>query len=528
MGLVQLIKRLSNSNKERLLGRKTTQIIRYSFVDSDHQSLPSDVLDSAVALHAGISLVNNSQKRIMLIEALPESKLKALGFDNETKDIFDAAIDIYSTDAKRFIADFDIEEQYIKIDIVDERKSYEFAIPEYGKCNGTNAFPHDYQLRLKKDLMSHLLAPENYGTNVTLVTMPTGAGKTVLAMETVVDLFRINHSEKPLKICWLVNSKELSEQSLSSFQKIWKQKGDRKVMAERYFDTFDTLSNIEIDKITFATFQMLTPRLSDGKPEELNFINSLDYLFIDEAHFSNADEYRKVFNHYSNRNNAKIVGLTATPIRSDDDEYSSLRSLFNYYLRIKDIDGVEVESPIQYLQEDGYLSYLNFNVLNESTNITNRNQNKSAYYKSLHESVFNTCKNILERNENTIIFAESKAHAIALSLYLKSKNIENELIVGETPTANRKQYLERLGNNEDSLNILINERILSTGIDVPGLNSIVVLSEIDSVTTSLQILGRAMRGPKNGGNKTNTVYLTKDNKNKLENYNLLEFEALND
>ena len=72
-----------------------------------------------------------------------------------------------------------------------------------------------------------------------------------------------------------------------------------------------------------------------------------------------------------------------------------------------------------------------------------------------------------------------------------------------------------------------NERILSTGIDVPGLNSIMVLSEIDSVTSSLQILGRAMRGPKNGGNKSNTVYLTKDNKNTLENFNLLEDKAIN-
>ena len=114
-----------------------------------------------------------------------------------------------------------------------------------------------------------------------------------------------------------------------------------------------------------------------------------------------------------------------------------------------------------------------------------------------------------------------------MSLYLSSKDIENELIVGDTPNANRKQYLSKLADKKDSLNILVNERILSTGIDVPGLNSIMVLSDIDSVTSSLQILGRAMRGPKNGGNKSNTVYLTKDNKNTLEKYNLLEDKALN-
>ena len=84
-----------------------------------------------------------------------------------------------------------------------------------------------------------------------------------------------------------------------------------------------------------------------------------------------------------------------------------------------------------------------------------------------------------------------------------------------------------MGNSEDSLSIIVNEKILATGIDVPGLNSIMILANIDSITTALQILGRAMRGPNNGGNKNNTIYITRDNRIKLENYHLLEATALN-
>ena len=529
MGLIQLIKGLSNAEKAKFLGKETTRIIRYSFVNSDYKALPTDILDNAVALHAGIILVNKSKNREMLIESLSESKLRALGFEGSSVGIYDSALKVYKSDIKRFIDDFDIEEKYREIIVEDDRESYEYVIPEYGKCNGTNAFPHDYQLRLKKDLMSHLMAPRNYNTNKSLVTIPTGAGKTVLAMETIVDLFRNHHSPKPLSICWLVNSKELAEQSLTSFQKIWKQKGDRKVMAQRYFDRFNTFSSLDVDKITFATFQLLTPRLIDGQLDDMNFLSGLDYLFIDEAHFTGADEYRKVFKFYQDNNdNPKIVGLTATPIRLKDDEFSSLRGMFNHYLRLNDEFNREVESPIEYLQQGKYLSTIDFNVLNEATAIDkSKKDNLSGYYKELHESVVNTCRDLIKNNHNTIIFAESKAHAIALSLYLKSKDIENELIVGDTPIANRKEYLQKLGDKNSSLNVLINERILSTGIDVPGLNSIIVLSNIDSVTSSLQILGRAMRGPKNGGNESNTVYLTKDNKNILENFNLLEFKALN-
>ena len=530
MGLINLIKGLSNADKSRLLGKETTKIIRYSFVNSDHEALPTNILDEAVALHAGISLVNKPKNRTMLIDNLSESRLRALGFDGSSNSIYEAAIKEYSKDIERFIDDFEIENHYKEIKVEDDRESYEYVIPEYGQCNGTNAFPHDYQLRLKKDLMSHLKASRNYNTNKSLVTMPTGAGKTVLAMETIIDLFRSHHSSKPLSICWLVNSKELAEQSLESFQKLWKQKGDRKVMAQRYFDRFNTFSDLYVDKITFATFQVLTPRLADGQLEDQKYVSELDYLFIDEAHFTGAEEYRKVFQFYQDYNdNPKIVGLTATPIRNkDDDEYTSFRSMFNHYLRLKDESNNEVDSPIRYLQEKSYLSNIEFYVLNEAIGmVKSKKVDKSGYYKQLHESVYNTCINIINNNQNTIIFAESKAHAIALSLYLSTKDIENELIVGDTPNANRKQYLSKLADKKDSLNILVNERILSTGIDVPGLNSIMVLSDIDSVTSSLQILGRAMRGPKNGGNKSNTVYLTKDNKNTLEKYNLLEDKALN-
>ena len=136
------------------------------------------------------------------------------------------------------------------------------------------------------------------------------------------------------------------------------------------------------------------------------------------------------------------------------------------------------------------------------------------------------CKNLIEQNNNTIIFAESKAHAIALSLYLKVNEIENGLIVGETPNINRKKLLKRLGDKKDPLNVIVNERILQTGIDVPGLNSIIILTKIESPNTALQILGRAMRGPKNGGNKNNSIYVTQTNRTLLENYNIIQQKVL--
>ena len=58
--------------------------------------------------------------------------------------------------------------------------------------------------------------------------------------------------------------------------------------------------------------------------------------------------------------------------------------------------------------------------------------------------------------------------------------------------------------------------------DIPGLESIMILSDINSPSLAMQILGRAMRGPKNGGNENNTVFVTPSNYKTFEDFQLLE------
>jgi superfamily II DNA or RNA helicase len=521
MGLINLIKNLDSATKAKLLGKETTKILRYSFAENKNSTLSEDILNNAVALHDGVNLVDKDKKREDLIYYIDKNELIKKGFKDE-KDIFEQAIKKYNKNKNEFYTDFDIEHEYRKIEVIDNRENYEYVKPIYGECNGKNAFPHPYQLRLKKNI-TEKLGGSNYDSKKILVTMPTGAGKTLLAMEIIVDILRNHYCKKPINIAWVVNSKELCEQSLQSFQKIWKQKGDRPVMAQRYFDRFNTFNEDKVDKITFASFQLLVPRINNNSFDDINFITNLDYLFIDEAHFSGADEYKKVINTYVSINkDPKIVGLTATPYRADDEKLHTLKSQFNHYLRLTNLNNIEVDNPIAYLIEKEYLSDISYEVVNTFSN----DDNPFQYYKELHKSIIKVCENLILENKNTIIFAESKSHAIALSLFLKVNEIENGLIIGETLNINRKKLLKRLGDKNDSLNVIVNERILQTGIDVPGLNSIIVLTKIESPNTALQILGRAMRGPKNGGNKNNTIYVTQSNRSILENYNIIQEKVL--
>jgi DNA repair protein RadD len=282
------------------------------------------------------------------------------------------------------------------------------------------------------------------------------------------------------------------------------------------------LESIIESKITFASFDLLVSRLNTVEAE--NFLSNIDLLVIDEAHYSEAETYSLVIDKYKTLNtDYKIIGLTATPFRSEDNEFKSLKDKFNFYFQITNDSNELIESPISYLIEREYLSNIKYKLLDNSEG----NVSKSEYYKTLHLSVLSECNAIIKNKENTIIFAQTKSHAIALSIFLKTNGIDNGLIVGETSDITRKELLNKFGDKSDALSVLVNHQILSTGIDVPGMNSIMILGEINSPSLGLQILGRAMRGPKNGGNRENTVYLTKENYKKLSEYKLLEATVLN-
>ena len=61
------------------------------------------------------------------------------------------------------------------------------------------------------------------------------------------------------------------------------------------------------------------------------------------------------------------------------------------------------------------------------------------------------------------------------------------------------------------LNILINFGVLTTGFDAPQINTVIIARPTFSIVLYSQMVGRALRGPKNGGNKKNKLITLKDN-----------------
>ena len=81
-------------------------------------------------------------------------------------------------------------------------------------------------------------------------------------------------------------------------------------------------------------------------------------------------------------------------------------------------------------------------------------------------------------------------------------------ITGETDTALRRSNIEKYKNGD--IKILINYGVLTTGFDAPRTNTAIIARPTNSLTLFSQMVGRATRGIKAGGNKECDIYVIND------------------
>ena len=80
---------------------------------------------------------------------------------------------------------------------------------------------------------------------------------------------------------------------------------------------------------------------------------------------------------------------------------------------------------------------------------------------------------------------------------------------GTTSLNRRSATLEDF--KKGKLNILCNERLMSTGFDAPKTDTIVIAKPTFSIVLYSQIIGRGLRGPEIGGTEYCKIIDVKDN-----------------
>ena len=142
-------------------------------------------------------------------------------------------------------------------------------------------YQDDLIARARESLKTH---------NATLLVAATGAGKTALTVHMMKRAAERGHSS-----IFCVHRDTLLSQTSKA---LWRQKVQHGIIAAGR-----TMSR---EMVQVASVQTLVRRLKQVPEPKL--------IIIDEAHRAAANTYRKILEHYPN---AKVIGLTATPQRTD-------------------------------------------------------------------------------------------------------------------------------------------------------------------------------------------------------------------
>lgn len=347
----------------------------------------------------------------------------------------------------------------------------------------------------------------------TLLHMPTGSGKTRTAMRIICRHLndKILSGEAGI-VFWLADTEELCSQAAQEFLKAWTALGIAPKKLTRLYGAYSCPLDELQSGVVVASLQKLNAAFKD-QIQRNQIISHSSLVVFDEAHRILAPTYDSIVTHLT-AFSASLLGLSATPGRSTEDHAENER-FSQYFERNKVMLEVEgYDSPIHFLQAEGYLSYVEYKPLNLEGDVGMFSPSELALLdlgedlspnmlKRLGENTkrnFQIVLRALEVNARglpTILFACSVAHAEALTALLSYKGIAVGLITGSTPGPLRASYIKAY--KQGSIDILINFGVLTTGFDAPKTRAVIITRPTTSLSLYSQMVGRATRGPKVNG-----------------------------
>ena len=173
---------------------------------------------------------------------------------------------------------------------------------ELKRLQSTSIRLEQYQAELVRLVSEEIV---NGNRNV-MVKLPTGAGKTRVAIESVFELFTGGQIRTGL---WIADDKNLCQQAVENCRRYYHNDGSKEfdLILVSFFDGMakTDLSDIHPDE-NEALFIVCTP---DQLSPNLHFMPNIDVFVMDEAHTSIEER----MNSFEETNAKVLLGLSATP-----------------------------------------------------------------------------------------------------------------------------------------------------------------------------------------------------------------------
>ena len=327
--------------------------------------------------------------------------------------------------------------------------------------------PRPYQDNAVRQVLSKFRA----GQREMLLHLPTGSGKTIIATLVIEKLLpKLGRG----KVLFVAHRRELLDQTADKLNRhlpevsVSIEQGERRASLDA--------------RIVLASIQSLTRR-KDAYPAE-----QFSLIIIDECHHALAPSWKAVIQYFhdSRASHGLLLGMTATPRRSDGRSAISVFKTVAY----------EISRPE--LQDLGYLVPIKYWAVKARLSLDQVKMSGSDFQVGSLSRVMNTPRvrgltlaawEAQGKGQKTIVFCASVPHAHQLAADFAALGHRTEVIEGRTK--DRKELLRRY--HWQDFDLLFNYGVLTEGFDEPGITCVLLARPTTSPLVYNQCLGRGLR-----------------------------------
>lgn len=334
------------------------------------------------------------------------------------------------------------------------------------------------ELRLEpfqERLLEEIEVARRAGRHRNLLVSATGTGKTVMA---AVDYRRLRRQLPAARLLFVAHRRELLEKSRDTFRYALRDPSFGELWVGGQHPT-------EFHHV-FASIQSLTARsIEDIDP------STFDVVIVDEFHHAAAPTYRRLLDHLRP---SQLLGLTATPERADG------QSILDWFdgrisaeLRLWDAIDQQRLVPFSYFGIHDGLDYRQVPWRRgrgyDLDGLTNLYTANDVWARRVISEL--TAKVGDVHAARVLGFCCSVAHARWMSDRFNEAGITSVAVWGDTPDDERRRALADL--EAGRITALFSVDLFNEGVDLPDVDTLLLLRPTDSPTLFLQQLGRGLR-----------------------------------
>jgi superfamily II DNA or RNA helicase/HKD family nuclease len=336
--------------------------------------------------------------------------------------------------------------------------------------------PVEIELRpFQEALLEHVVLARHQHHHRNLLVAATGTGKTVMA---AVDYARLRQDLPRSRLLFVAHREEILDQSRATFRHALRDAtfgekwvgGERPERFEHVFASIQSLNSADVRQINATHF---------------------DVVIVDEFHHAAAPSYEALLDHLKP---LELLGLTATPERADgldvlryfdgriaadlrlwdaiDQEYLAPFAYFGIH------DGVDLRS-VPWRRGQGYDVSALEGVL-------------TADHVWAHLVIEEVRRKVGDPSRMTALgYCVSVGHARFMAHRFTELGLPAVALSAASRPNDRREALRALSSGE--LRAIFAVDLFNEGLDVPGIDTLLLLRPTDSPTLFLQQLGRGLR-----------------------------------